>query len=116
VLSTTAEYLEANPETVQGVVNAYAKSHKFIRDNPDEALNIYYEYLKTTGTELDEPTVKQMMFDVERFGGVAFTDADWQDLPATADFLVKAGRIDKALELDKIVDREIGKKAEASVR
>jgi aliphatic sulfonates family ABC transporter substrate-binding protein len=116
VLSTTEEYLKAHPEAVQGVVNAYAKAHKFITDNPDEALRIYYEYLKTTGAELDEPTVKQMMFDVERFGGVAFTDADWQDLPATAAFLVKAGRIDKSLEIDKIIDRQIGEKAEASVK
>jgi len=116
ILSTTADYLAANPETVQGVVNAYAKAHKFISANPDEALRIYYEYLKGTGTGLDEPTVKQMMFDVDRFGGVAFTDGDWNDLPATADYLLKQGRIDKALELDKIIDKSYGEKAEASVK
>jgi aliphatic sulfonates family ABC transporter substrate-binding protein len=116
ILSTTAEFLEANPKAVQGVVNAYAKSHKFITENPDEALRIYYEHLKTTGAELDEPTVKQMMFDVERFGGVAFTDADWQDLPATANYLVKAGRIKTPLDLDKIIHREIGEKAEAAIK
>jgi ABC-type nitrate/sulfonate/bicarbonate transport system substrate-binding protein len=116
ILSTTSDYLKANPDTVQGVVNAYAKAHKFITSNPDEALKIYYEYLKTTGAELDEPTVKQMMFDVERFGGVAFTDADWQDLPATTQYLLKQGRIKTALDLDKIIHRDIGEKAEAAVK
>jgi len=116
ILSTTSDYLNANPDTVQGVVNAYAKAHKFITANPDEALNIYYEYLKTTGAELDEPTVKQMMFDVERFGGVAFTEADWQDLPATTQYLLKEGRIKAELDLDKIIHREIGEKAEAAVK
>ena len=57
-----------------------------------------------------------MMFDVDRFGGVAFTDGDWNDLPATADYLLKQGRIDKALELDKIIDKSYGEKAEASVK
>jgi len=116
ILSTTSDYLNANPDTVQGVVNAYAKAHKFITANPDEALKIYYEYLKTTGAELDEPTVKQMMFDVERFGGVAFTEADWQDLPATTQYLLKEGRIKAELDLDKIIHREIGEKAEAAVK
>jgi len=116
ILSTTSANLEANAGTVQGVVNAYAKAHKFIRDNPEDALKVYFEHLKTTGSKLDESTAKQMMFDVERFGGVAVTDADWQDLPATAQYLLKAGRIKNPLELDKIIHKEFGEKAEAAVK
>ncbi len=116
ILSTTEENLNANAGAVQGVVNAYAKAHKFIRENPDGALKVYFEHLKTTGSKLDEATARQMMFDVERFGGVAVTDADWQDLPATANYLVKAGRIKTPLELDKIIHREFGEKAEAAVK
>jgi ABC-type nitrate/sulfonate/bicarbonate transport system substrate-binding protein len=116
ILSTTEDNLQANAGTVQSVVNAYAKAHKFIRDNPDGALKIYFEHLKTTGSKLDQPTARQMMFDVERFGGVAATEADWQDLPETAQYLLKIGRIKKALELDKIIHREFGEKAEAAVK
>jgi len=116
ILSTTKDYLENNKDTVQGVVNAYAKAHKFIRENPEAALNIYYEDIKATGSKLDEPTVKQMMFDVDRFGGVAVTDEDWKDLPATAAFLLKVGRIDTAIDVESIMHREFGDKAEAALK
>jgi ABC-type nitrate/sulfonate/bicarbonate transport system substrate-binding protein len=116
ILSTTKDYLENNKDTVQGVVNAYAKAHKFIRENPEEALNIYYEDLKASGSKLDQPTVKQMMFDVERFGGAAVTDEDWKDLPATAAFLKKVGRIKVDIDVESIMHREFGDKAEAALK
>lgn len=116
ILSTSTAFLEKNPDVVQSVVNGYAKAHKFIRENPDEALNIYYEYLKTAGTKLDEATVKQMMFDVDRFGGAALTEEDWKDLPTTANFLFKIGRIKTELDLSKIVHDEFGKNAEAALK
>jgi ABC-type nitrate/sulfonate/bicarbonate transport system substrate-binding protein len=116
ILSTTEEYLNNNKETVQGVVNAYAKSHKFIRENPDEALNIYYNYIKSTGAKLDEPTVKKMMFDVERFGGAAITENDWNDISKTASFMLKTGRLEKKMDFKSIIFSEFGDNAEASVK
>ena len=32
ILSATKEYVAANPDVIQSVINAYAKAHKFVRD------------------------------------------------------------------------------------
>ncbi len=116
ILSTTQDYYKNNKKTVQGVVNAYAKAHKFIRENPEEAVKIYKDFLDGTGANLDADTVRVMMFDTDRFGGVSFTEADWKDLPATTAYLVKTNKLKAAPDLSKVIDREIGDKAEASIK
>jgi hypothetical protein len=57
-----------------------------------------------------------MMFDTDRFGGVAFTEADWKDLPATTAYLVKTDKLDAKPDLSKVIDREFGNKAEAAIK
>ena len=114
IITTTEEYKAAHPDVVQGVVNAYAKAHAYIEANPDEATRIYKEYLDSTGANLDEATVKYMLFDTDRFGGVNFTDADWGDLVATGAFMVKTGELTEEPNLDAIVDRTLAEKAEAA--
>lgn len=116
ILITTPDYLAAKPKVVQGVVNAYAKAHKFIRENKDEAVRIYADYIKKTGADLDEPTLRVMMFEVDKFGGAAFSEGDMRDMPSTLDFLVETGQIGSRPDLDKIVDRSFGEKAEAALK
>ena len=116
ILSTTEDVLKKNPEMVQKVVNVYAKAHKFIRENKDKALDVYMNYLKERGTKMDEKVVRVMVFEVDRFGGVAFTDADWQDIPRTVKFMHKIGRIKAAPDSDKIIDKSFGVKAEAALK
>jgi NitT/TauT family transport system substrate-binding protein len=113
ILSAPRDYVEANPEVVQGVVNAYAKAHKFIREHPDQAVDIYKAYLDSTGGGMDRDTVKYMMFDTDRFGGVAFTDRDMVDLVSTVDFL-KRTREEMANmpEIEDSLMKEFGNKAE----
>lgn len=90
VISARREYVEANPEIVQGVLNAYARAHAFVRDNPEAAVDIYHAALEETGAELDRETAEFMMFDTERFGGsVMITSADRVDWEGTRDFLIR---------------------------
>lgn len=116
ILTTTQDFHKNNPKAVQGVVNAYSKAHKYIRENPDDAVKIYKDFLDSTGANLDAETVRYMMFDTERFGGAAFTEEDWADLPATIAYLRKTGKLDTDLDLSKIIDRSIGEKAEAAIK
>lgn len=116
ILITTPDYMAAKPKVVQGVVNAYAKAHKFIRENQDAAVRIYTDYIKKTGADLDEATLRVMMFEVDKFGGANFTEGDLRDMPSTAEFLVESGQIGSKPDLAKIVDRSFGDKAEAALK
>ena len=55
-----------------------------------------------------------MLFDdVDRFGGSAFTAADMQDLSATLAYMEKKGLLKAKLDLEKNIDQDFGKKADA---
>lgn len=116
ILSGKKDYVDANPKIVQGIVNAYAKAHKFARENKDETLKIYLADLRSTGNKLDEETVRLMTYDVDRFGGPAFNATDMKDNVATLEHLVKHKRIKNKLDLSKIISTEFGKKAEAALK
>ncbi|OUZ12756.1 solute-binding protein [Aeromicrobium sp. PE09-221] len=45
VIATTPEFAEQNPETVEAVVAGYAEAVEFIRENPQEAADLYAEYI-----------------------------------------------------------------------
>lgn len=115
-LSTTREYLEANPEVVQKVLDGYARADKFITDNPEKAVDIYAKYLDTVGGGLDRETAKYMMFDTDRFGGVAFTDRDMQDLEATRQFLLDTRDMEDLPPVKDMIVETYAEKAEASVQ
>jgi ABC-type nitrate/sulfonate/bicarbonate transport system substrate-binding protein len=117
ILSVQSQLLEDDPETVQKVVNAYARAHSFIRDNPDEAVRIYKDFIDSTGADLDEETIRYMMFDTDRFGGVDFSERDWRDLSLTRDYMIRTGQLpESAPEIEAIMSREFGEKAEAAVQ
>jgi NitT/TauT family transport system substrate-binding protein len=116
ILSTTQDIVKNKPDMVQKVVNVYAKAHKFIRENKDKALGVYMNYLKERGTKMDEKVVRVMVFEVDRFGGVAFTDADWQDIPRTVEFMHRIKRIKTVPDVNKIIDKSFGIKAEAALK
>ncbi len=115
ILSSPRDYVAAHPDVVQGVANAYAKAHKFVRDHPDEAVAIYKDYLDSTGGGMDTETVKYMMFDTDRFGGVDYTDRDMVDLVSTVDFLKRTREgFENMPAIEDSIDKSFGEKAEAS--
>lgn len=115
LLSTTQDYYKNNPEVVQKVVNAYSKAHKYIRENKDEAVNIFTDAAKARGAKLTEDVVKVMLFDTDRFGGAGFTDGDMKDLPSTRDFMVAIGKLKSPPDLSKAIDQSYGDKAEGAL-
>lgn len=116
LLATTRDFYESNPDAVQGVLNAYAKGHKFIRENRDEAVDIYTRYLESTGANLERDIAEYIMYEVDRWGGVAFSEGDLQDIPETRDFLVKIGEIEPLPELEEFVKTEQAAKADAALQ
>lgn len=116
LLSTTQDYLKNHADVVQKVVNAYAKADKFIREHHDAAVKLYTDVVHKRGGKLTAETIRIMLFDMERFGGPAFTAADMKDFPQTRDFLIKIGKLKSLPPFSKIIDRGFGKKAEAMLK
>jgi NitT/TauT family transport system substrate-binding protein len=108
ILVAHKDYVAKNRSAVQGLVNAYAKAHKFIRENSEEALRIYSEAIAKAGTQLEESIVRTMMFEVDKFTGVNFIDSDSKELSRTRDFLHKTGQIASAPDLKSIIDPSFG--------
>lgn len=115
LLSTTKKFRDEHPDTVQKVLNVYSKANKYIREHHDEAVKIFTEAAKTRGAKLTEDLVKIMLFDTDRFGGSAITDADMKDLTATRAFLTKIGKLKSPPPLDSVIDRSFGKKSEMAL-
>ncbi len=116
LLTTTPTYLKDHADVVQKVVNAYAKADKYISSHHDDAVKIYQAEIKRRGGNLSKDDIEAMLFDVDRYGGAAFTAGDWKDLPATRDYLLKIGQIKTKLDLNKIIDKSFGDKAEAALK
>lgn len=115
ILVADKNYVAKNRETVQHFVNAYAKAHKWIRENPDGALQIFSKTVKDAGSTLEDNIIKTMMFEVEKFGGVNFIESDNKELGRTRDFLVETGKISSAPDLKNVLDRSFGDAAEAAI-
>ncbi len=116
ILVADRNWVEENRETTQAFVNAYARGHKWIREHPEEALKIYTDYIQSEGSNLDEDIVRKMLFEVDKFGGVHFVDTDKDEFETTRDFLHEEGRISSKPEIEEIIDRSFGDKAEAALQ
>lgn len=113
LLVADRDYIAANPDEVQAMVNAYHRAHAWIRDNPEEALAIYMESIRASGADLEEEIVRNMMFEVDKFMGAQFIESDWTELARTRDFLHAAGRISSQMDLEEITDTSFGERAAA---
>jgi ABC-type nitrate/sulfonate/bicarbonate transport system substrate-binding protein len=115
LISTTKTYLKEHPDVVQKVINAYAKGHKYIRDHKEEAVKIYTADIQKRGGKLTEDMIRLMLFDTDRYGGAALSEADMADLTATRDFLFKAGKLKAKPDFANVINRSFGSKGEKAL-
>jgi NitT/TauT family transport system substrate-binding protein len=114
LLSTTSEFRKEHPDIVQKVVDAYAKGQQYVRAHHDEAVKIFTDAANARGAKLTPDLVRGMFFDMPRFSGLGFSNADMVDLHETSDFLMQRGRLKSKPDLSKCVDPAFAKKAEAA--
>lgn len=115
MLTTTRDYYAKNAAIVQKVLNAYAKAHKFARENKDETVKIYVAEVAKRGGKLTPEDTGVMLYDTARFGGPAINAMDMKDIVATRGYLLKKGIIKGLAEPEQIMDRNFGQKAEAGL-
>jgi sulfonate transport system substrate-binding protein len=113
LLTTPQDYLKAHPDIVQKVLNAYEKADRYIGKHKEETVKVYVDEVKRRGGKLSEDDIRNMLFDEDRYEGVAFTANDMKDIPATHAFLLKLGQLKKPLDLKAIIDDSYAKKAAA---
>lgn len=116
LLTTTQQYRKDHPDIVQKVVNAYEKADRYIGGHKEETVNIYVDEIKKRGGKLSADDVRVMLFDVDRYGGAAFSAGDMKDFPATTAYLLKINQLKKAPDLKALIDTSFGTKAEASAK
>lgn len=113
LLTTTQNYRKDHADIVQKVVNAYEMADKFISTHKEETVKIYVDEVARRGGKLTTDDVRVMLFDVNRYGGVAFSAGDMKDIPATHDYLLKIKQLKAPLDLKAIIDTGYGAKAAA---
>jgi len=111
VLVADKNWVAEHPEETQHFVNAYQRAHQWITANPDKALDMYTDYIQARGAPLDKDIVRNMMFEVDKFGGVQFIDSDDGELTDFRDFMKENGQINTSPAIDDIVNRSFGEKA-----
>jgi ABC-type nitrate/sulfonate/bicarbonate transport system substrate-binding protein len=111
LLTTTQKYLKDHPDVVQKIVNAYEMADKYIGTHKEETVQIYVDEVKRRGGNLSPDDVRVMLFDVDRYGGAAFTAGDMKDIPATHEYLLKINQLKAPLDLKAIIDPSFGAKA-----
>jgi NitT/TauT family transport system substrate-binding protein len=116
LLTTTQQYRKDHADIVQKVVNAYEKADKYIGGHKEETVKIYQDEITRRGGKLTADDIRVMLFDVDRYGGAAFSAGDMKDFPATTAYLLKVGQIKKAPDLKALLDPSFGTKAEAAVK
>lgn len=96
-------WAEKNPEYMVAFMKALIKAHKFIRENPEKAAEIF---AAETGypVEVCLKMAKNIRFDA------AIYERDLKTLEGSKDFLIKLGKL-KQLDLKKFVDSSYLEKA-----
>jgi len=109
-LVVTEEFLEEDPDTVRGLVEATLRGVEYALDNPEETVEIAKDYVPTLTDDeqaqsaLDVLTATLPLWDVEDGGTLGHSDiADWEAMQA---LLADHGLIEKQVELDALVNME----------
>ncbi|TYZ29761.1 ABC transporter substrate-binding protein [Selenomonas caprae] len=97
------KWVEANPEYTVAFLKALLEAHEFIRQNPEEAAQIFAEETQYP-LEVTKAIVKNVRFD-----SVIYRK-DINTLAGSRDFLKKIDKL-KEIDLDKFVDDSYLKKA-----
>ena len=104
VLVANKDWVAKHRDTVQAVVNGYARGQQWIRAHPDQALDLYSSYIAKAGSKLEKDIVKKMMFEVPKYDGVNFIPSDQSEFTETRDFLYEQGRIKSKPALSDVMD------------
>ncbi len=110
-LITSKRFIEQKPEIVQKVVNAWARSVKFIREKPEETTRIMRESLKKiVGKSFSADEVKRQVY-LTHYDRIAIDDADVQDTVEIGRVFFEEGKSKSLPDIKAHVDNRFAQKA-----
>lgn len=110
-LITSTKFIEQKPDVVQKVVNAWAKSVKFIRENPEETTRIMQESLKKiVGKSFSADEVRRQVY-LTHYDRIAMDDADVQDTVEIGRVFFEEGKSKSLPDIKAHVDNRFAQKA-----
>jgi NitT/TauT family transport system substrate-binding protein len=112
----SSEFIEANPQAVQGFINGVFKGIQFLNDNPDEGLAIAAKALEikpeALAADLKGIKLTDLATNQKMLSDPASDVYIMKSLQELANFLVDQGEIDAVpADLDKILDPQFVKAA-----
>ena len=94
-VATTQKFYDEHPEVIAQLEKSQQEIADFMKENPDETMSIVAKEL-----DLDEDAVKEM-YDYYDFS-LDISDDDKEGFQKTADFMLEAGMIDEALDVNTL--------------
>lgn len=103
-LIAPSRLMDQKPDVVQKVVNAWAQSMKYIRENPDDVARIMTESMKKMrGISLNVNDAKKEIY-LTKYDRIVIGDVDIKDTEELARVLVDEGRIKAVPEIRSVID------------
>jgi NitT/TauT family transport system substrate-binding protein len=107
-LTTTDDFINKNPKTVQSVVNSYQKATDFIYANPEEAIQVAIKRFPNLNEQSIRDAVQLSIKDEVWPKSVAISQSSWDK---AIQIRVQVGDIKKAPAFDEVVDNSFANNA-----
>jgi aliphatic sulfonates family ABC transporter substrate-binding protein len=103
--------IDQKPEVVQKVLNAWAQSVKYIRENPDDVARIMTESMKKMrGISMNPADAKREIY-LTKYDRLVINDVDIKDTEELSKVSVDDGRIKAVPDIRAVVDNRFAEKA-----
>ena len=110
-LIAPSRLIDQKPEIVQKVLNAWAQSLKYIRENPDDVARIMTDSMKRMrGITLNPADVKREVY-LTKYDRLVITDTDIKDTEEMSRVSVEEGRIKAVPDIRSVIDNRFAEKA-----
>jgi ABC-type nitrate/sulfonate/bicarbonate transport system substrate-binding protein len=110
-LIAPSRLIDQKPEVVQKVLNAWAQSLKYIRENPDDVARMMADSMKKMrGIALNPADVKREIY-LTKYDRLVITDTDIKDTEEMARVSVEEGRIKAVPDIRSVIDNRFASKA-----
>lgn len=110
-LIAPSRMIEKSPDVVQKVVNAWAQSLKYIRENPDDVARIMTDSMKKMrGITLNLADVKREVY-LTKYDRLVIGDADIKDTEELARISVEGGKLKAVPDIRSAIDNRFAEKA-----
>ncbi|MFQ5852492.1 MAG: ABC transporter substrate-binding protein [Candidatus Binatia bacterium] len=112
LLYARSSFIEKHPKTVQGVVNAWVKSKRWIEKNREEAAQIFHKFSTRRGKKLKIDDAR-FFISILGFKENVWDDRMVADLDASAKIMKKLGKLKKIPDFRGNIDNRFVNKAGA---